>query len=101
MKDFVKAWARVMTLDRGVLQSRAGTEAAPPREDRYRRRSADADVTSVLRDLTVRLRWRFMPDLKKCGAGYGDRTRLTGLGSQGITTMLSPRSVGPPVYRSL
>src|SRR5262245_44237318 len=25
------------------------------------------------------------------GAGYGDRTRLTGLGSQGITTMLSPR----------
>ena len=24
------------------------------------------------------------------GAGYGDRTRLTGLGSQGITTMLSP-----------
>src|SRR5262245_56941515 len=27
------------------------------------------------------------------GAGYGDRTRLTGLGSQGITTMLSPLSV--------
>ena len=26
-------------------------------------------------------------------AGYGDRTRLTGLGSQGITTMLSPRTV--------
>ena len=26
------------------------------------------------------------------GAGYGDRTRLTGLGSQDITTMLSPRS---------
>ena len=25
------------------------------------------------------------------GAGYGDRTRLTGLGSQDITTMLSPR----------
>ncbi len=25
-------------------------------------------------------------------AGYGDRTRLTGLGSQDITTMLSPRS---------
>ena len=24
------------------------------------------------------------------GAGYGDRTRLTGLGSQDITTMLSP-----------
>src|SRR5712692_5875302 len=24
------------------------------------------------------------------GAGYGDRTRLTGLGSQSITTMLSP-----------
>ena len=24
------------------------------------------------------------------GAGYGDRTRLSGLGSQGITTMLSP-----------
>jgi hypothetical protein len=28
----------------------------------------------------------------KKSAGYGDRTRLTGLGSQGITTMLSPRS---------
>jgi hypothetical protein len=28
----------------------------------------------------------------KSGAGYGDRTRLTGLGSQGITTMLSPRA---------
>ena len=27
----------------------------------------------------------------KVGAGYGDRTRLTGLGSQDITTMLSPR----------
>jgi hypothetical protein len=26
----------------------------------------------------------------KVGAGYGDRTRLTGLGSQDITTMLSP-----------
>jgi hypothetical protein len=26
------------------------------------------------------------------GAGYGDRTRLTGLGSQDITTMLSPPS---------
>src|SRR5687768_9498777 len=26
------------------------------------------------------------------GAGYGDRTRLTGLGSQGITTMLSPQT---------
>lgn len=26
-----------------------------------------------------------------CGAGYGDRTRLTGLGSQSITTMLSPQ----------
>src|SRR5262245_24823050 len=25
------------------------------------------------------------------GAGYGDRTRLAGLGSQSITTMLSPR----------
>ena len=24
------------------------------------------------------------------GAGYGNRTRLTGLGSQDITTMLSP-----------
>src|SRR5689334_16963986 len=30
--------------------------------------------------------------LQASGAGYGDRTRLTGLGSQGITTMLSPRS---------
>src|SRR5437763_696923 len=29
---------------------------------------------------------------KLSGAGYGDRTRLTGLGSQGITTMLSPRA---------
>src|SRR6478672_1382895 len=27
------------------------------------------------------------------GAGYGDRTRLAGLGSQSITTMLSPRRV--------
>ena len=26
------------------------------------------------------------------GAGYGDRTRLTGLGSQDITTMLSPQT---------
>src|SRR4029078_8205841 len=26
------------------------------------------------------------------GAGYGDRTRLTGLGSQDITTMLSPHA---------
>jgi hypothetical protein len=30
---------------------------------------------------------------RKRKAGYGDRTRLTGLGSQGITTMLSPRTV--------
>ena len=29
--------------------------------------------------------------LAKAGAGYGNRTRLTGLGSQDITTMLSPR----------
>ena len=29
-------------------------------------------------------------DNRKIGAGYGDRTRLTGLGSQDITTMLSP-----------
>ena len=28
----------------------------------------------------------------KKSAGYGDRTRLAGLGSQSITTMLSPRS---------
>ena len=28
----------------------------------------------------------------KGGAGYGDRTRLTGLGSQDITTMLSPHA---------
>ena len=26
------------------------------------------------------------------GAGYGNRTRLAGLGSQNITTMLSPQS---------
>jgi hypothetical protein len=30
------------------------------------------------------------------GAGYGDRTRLTGLGSQSITTMLSP--LEPPLF---
>src|SRR5262249_17243048 len=42
----------------------------------------------------VNLRRRFTPVLKKCGAGYGDRTRLTGLGSQGITTRLSPRAPG-------
>ncbi len=30
------------------------------------------------------------PRRSKNGAGYGDRTRLTGLGSQDITTMLSP-----------
>ena len=28
------------------------------------------------------------------GAGYGNRTRLAGLGSQSITTMLSPRTRG-------
>ena len=28
--------------------------------------------------------------MRDCGAGYGDRTRLAGLGSQSITTMLSP-----------
>ena len=27
----------------------------------------------------------------KVGAGYGNRTRLAGLGSQSITTMLTPR----------
>ena len=32
----------------------------------------------------------FTPDPEFSGAGYGDRTRLTGLGSQDITTMLSP-----------
>src|SRR5262249_7358249 len=32
-------------------------------------------------------------------AGYGNRTRLTGLGSQGITTMLSPRQ--PRSYQDL
>jgi len=32
--------------------------------------------------------------LAKVGAGYGNRTRLTGLGSQDITTMLSPPSRG-------
>ena len=32
------------------------------------------------------------PEMRaKGGAGYGDRTRLAGLGSQNITTMLSPR----------
>jgi len=29
--------------------------------------------------------------IEKSGAGYGNRTRLAGLGSQSITTMLSPR----------
>ena len=29
--------------------------------------------------------------MDKVGAGYGNRTRLAGLGSQSITTMLSPR----------
>ena len=35
------------------------------------------------------------------GAGYGDRTRLTGLGSQDITTMLSPPAgaAGPDAVR--
>src|SRR5262249_58204669 len=45
----------------------------------------------------VNLRRKFTPVLKKCGAGYGDRTRLTGLGSQGITTMLSPRVDAPVI----
>src|SRR4051812_21911155 len=38
------------------------------------------------------LRRKFTPERKKRGAGYGDRTRLTGLGSQDITTMLSPHT---------
>ncbi len=33
----------------------------------------------------------------KAGAGYGNRTRLTGLGSQDITTMLSPRLRAAPI----
>src|SRR5690606_4908667 len=36
----------------------------------------------------------------KNGAGYGDRTRLTGLGSQGITTMLSPHIRRGPFYHA-
>ena len=41
---------------------------------------------------SANLHRKFTPDCKIGGAGYGDRTRLAGLGSQSITTMLSPRS---------
>src|SRR5262249_39691614 len=40
--------------------------------------------------VTVEGVWGRSPPIR-IGAGYGDRTRLTGLGSQDITTMLSPR----------
>ncbi len=41
------------------------------------------------------------PEMRaKGGAGYGDRTRLTGLGSQDITTMLSPHSGTFELYQT-
>jgi hypothetical protein len=36
--------------------------------------------------------FRLITGPRKVGAGYGDRTRLAGLGSQSITTMLSPHT---------
>ena len=57
-------------------------------------RQSGLDLVEKLGDI---LDTREGADGSKCegrvsGAGYGDRTRLTGLGSQGITTMLSPRA---------
>src|SRR4051812_39681968 len=49
---------------------------APARRGRQHRPRSVADVANLLRKIG--------------GAGYGNRTRLTGLGSQDITTMLSP-----------
>ena len=39
--------------------------------------------------------WGFISaeEQRSYGAGYGNRTRLAGLGSQNITTMLSPHAV--------
>src|SRR5262245_43354892 len=64
---------------------------SPKRSANERERESHANGAGQMGPPRVSVRgvWGRSPQIKY-GAGYGDRTRLTGLGSQDITTMLSP-----------
>ncbi len=88
---------------RGFVTRATGALLIPVWGNRALGRTVDPRVAKVLTStLAIDMHHRILWTLERCpakvtereghsGAGYGDRTRLAGLGSQSITTMLSPR----------